>query len=173
MLPAHTVAVLGGLTVIFGIAGVGASARLYLAPGRPGWNSPFTIVEFFLTTTLLGSAGANILSGAATFTKLAVIIAGISTILAAGIKMIWLARSATHERRGVFVLLFTVLSNLLIVRVLLLSAGLLLIPFAQSRWMAVPIAFLLIAGEFVSRYLFFVSVVPSNIATEYLFVEAA
>lgn len=172
MLPAHAVAVLGGLTVIFGIAGVGCSARLYLAPGRPGWNSPFTIVEFYLTAMLLGSAGANILSGAATFTQRAVIIASIATILAAGIKTIWLARSAAHERRGVFILLFTVLSNLLMLRVLLLSTGLLLVPFAQTRWMAVPIALLLIAGEFVSRYLFFVSVVPSNIATEYLSVEA-
>jgi DMSO reductase anchor subunit len=172
MLPAHAVAVLGGLTVIFGIAGVGCSARLYLAPGRPGWNSPFTIAEFYLTAMLLGSAGANILSGAAAFTQLAVIIAGIATILAAGIKMIWLARSAVHERRGVFILLFTVLSNLLMLRVLLLCVGLLLVPFTQTRWMAVPIALLLIAGEFVSRYLFFVSVVPSNIATEYLSVEA-
>ena len=173
MLPAPTVAVLGGLTVIFGIAGVGCSARLYLAPGRPGWNSPFTIVEFYLTSALLGSAGANILSGAATFTQQAVIVAGIATILAAGIKIVWLARSAAHERRGVFILLLTVLSNLLMLRFLLLSAGLLLVPFAQTRWLAVPIAILLIAGDFVSRYLFFVSVVPSNIATEYLSVEAA
>lgn len=173
MLPAHTVAVLGGLTVIFGIAGVGCSARLYLAPGRPGWNSPFTIVEFYLTALLLGSAGANILSGAATFTQQALVVTGIGTFLAAGIKIVWLARSAAHERRGVFILLFTVLSNLLMLRVLLLSAGLLLVPFAQTRWMAVPVALLLIAGEFVSRYLFFVSVVPSNIATEYLSVEAA
>jgi DMSO reductase iron-sulfur subunit len=173
MLPAHTVTVLGGLTVIFGIAGVGCSARLYLAPGRPGWNSPFTIVEFFLTAMLLGSAGANILSGTATFTQRAVIVTGIATILAAGMKMVWLARSSAHERRGVFILLFTVLSNLLMLRLLLLSAGLLLVPFAQTRWMAVPVALLLIAGEFVSRYLFFVSVVPSNIATEYLSMESA
>src|SRR6266567_5027130 len=54
---------LGGLTVLFGVAGVGASARLYLVPGRPAWNSPFTIMEFYLTAALLGSAGANILSG--------------------------------------------------------------------------------------------------------------
>jgi DMSO reductase anchor subunit len=73
----------------------------------------------------------------------------------------------------VFTLLFTVLSNLLILRFLLLSAGLLLVPFALSRWTALPVALLLIAGEFVSRYLFFVSVVPSNIATEYLSMEAA
>jgi len=130
-------------------------------------------VEFFLTAMLLGSAGANILSGTATFTQRAVIVTGIATIVAAGMKMVWLARSSAHERRGVFILLFTVLSNLLMLRLLLLSAGLLLVPFAQTRWMAVPVALLLIAGEFVSRYLFFVSVVPSNIATEYLSMESA
>ncbi|HTJ30493.1 MAG TPA: DmsC/YnfH family molybdoenzyme membrane anchor subunit, partial [Acidobacteriaceae bacterium] len=30
---------LGALTVLLGLCGVGASARLYLAPGRPAWNS--------------------------------------------------------------------------------------------------------------------------------------
>ncbi len=63
--------------------------------------------------------------------------------------------------------------TILLVRFLLLSGALLMVPFAQSRWTAVPVTLALIAGEFVSRYLFFVSVVPTNIATEYLSVEAA
>jgi len=173
MLPAHSVAVMGALTVLFGIGGVGASARLYLAPGRPAWNSPFTIIEFYLTAALLGSAGANVLTGASSFTQTATILGGVATIVALGTKLIWLARSAAHERRGAYVLLFTVLSNLLMLRILLLGSSLLLVPFAQSRWTALPIALLLIAGEFIGRYLFFVSVVPSNIATEYLYAEAA
>jgi Fe-S-cluster-containing dehydrogenase component/DMSO reductase anchor subunit len=173
VMPAHSVAVVGALTVLFGVGGVGASARLYLAPGRPAWNSPFTILEFYLTAALLGSAGANVLTGASSFTQTATILAGIATIAALGTKLIWLANSAAHERRGAYILLFTVLSNLLMLRILLLSTGLLLVPFAQTRWMALPVALLLIAGEFLSRYLFFVSVVPSNIATEYLCAEAA
>jgi len=55
----------------------------------------------------------------------------------------------------------------------LLSTGLILLPFALTSWILVPIALALIAGEFMSRYLFFVSVVPTNIATEYLVAEAA
>ncbi|MGO8718361.1 MAG: DmsC/YnfH family molybdoenzyme membrane anchor subunit [Acidobacteriaceae bacterium] len=164
---------LGCLTVLFGICGVGASARLYLVPGRPAWNSPFTILEFYLTAVLLGSAGANLLTGSSPGTQEATIIAGIATILAGGLKIAWLARSEVHERRGAYVLLFTALSNQLLVRFLLLSGALLMVPFAQSRWTAVPVTLALIAGEFVSRYLFFVSVVPTNIATEYLSVEAA
>jgi DMSO reductase iron-sulfur subunit len=164
---------LGALTVVFGIAGVGASARLYLVPGRPGWNSPFTILEFYLTAVLLGSAGANILTDASPRAQAATICAGLATVFTGVFKIAWLARSEVHERRGVYSLLFTLLSNQLLSRFLLLSAGLLMLPFAQSRWTAVPIALSLIAGEFISRYLFFVSVVPTNIATEYLSVEAA
>jgi formate dehydrogenase iron-sulfur subunit len=164
---------LGGLTVLFGIGGVGASARLYLVPGRPGWNSPFTILEFYLTAVLLGSAGANILTGASARAQTAILLAGIATVIASICKLVWLARSEVHERRGVYSLLFAVLSNPLLLRFLLLSAGLLMLPFALSNWAAIPIAVALIAGEFVGRYLFFVSVVPTNIATEYLTAEAA
>jgi DMSO reductase anchor subunit len=59
------------------------------------------------------------------------------------------------------------------VRLLLLCGSLLLLGFSHNTWMDLCIALTLIAGEFVGRYLFFVSVVPSNIATEYLSVEAA
>ena len=148
-------------------------ARLYLVPGRPAWSSPFTILEFYLTAVLLGSAGTNILAGAPPLSRLATLSAGLATLVVAGLKIVWLARSEVHERRGAYSLLFTMLSNHLLLRFLLLSAGLLMLPLAQSRWTAVPIALALIAGEFVSRYLFFVSVVPTNIATEYLAVEAA
>ena len=104
---AHLAAILGGITVLCGLAGVGASARLYLAPGRPAWNSPFTLLEFYLTAILLGSAGANILSGASATTQTAVIVAGIVTILAAASNSSGWPAAAAHERRGVFILLFT------------------------------------------------------------------
>jgi hypothetical protein len=34
-------------SAIVGVAGVYASARLYVVPGRPAWNSPLTVVRFF------------------------------------------------------------------------------------------------------------------------------
>jgi formate dehydrogenase iron-sulfur subunit len=164
---------LGGLTVVFGICGVGASARLYLVPGRPAWNSLFTILEFYLTALLLGSAGADILTGASAWAQSATVFAGLTTLLVTGLKIAWLARSDVHELRGAYLLLFTVLANRLLFRFGFLSIGLLMWPFAHSHWTAVPIVAALIAGEFLSRYLFFVSVVPTNIATEYLAAEAA
>ena len=117
--------------------------------------------------------GVNILAGTSPLTQAATIIAGIAILLVSGLKIAWLARSEVHERRGAYSLLFTSLSNHLLFRFLLLGAGLLMLPFAQSHWTSVPIALALVAGEFVSRYLFFVSVVPTNIATEYLSAEAA
>jgi DMSO reductase anchor subunit len=164
---------LGGLTVLLGVAGVGASARLYLVPGRPAWNSPFTILEFYLTSALLGAAGANILNHSSSLTQSVTIYAGLATVLAGGLKIVWLARSQVHELQGAFSLLFGVLSHRVFLRFVMLSTGLLLLPFAQTSWTAVPVALALIAGEFMSRYLFFVSVVPTNIATEYLLAEAA
>jgi formate dehydrogenase iron-sulfur subunit len=164
---------LGGLTVLFGVAGVGASARLYLASGRPAWNSPFTIMEFFLTAALLGSAGATILTGASALTQSATMFAGLTTLFVGGLKVVWLVRSDVHELRGASRLLFTVLSSRLLLRYLLLGTGLFLLPFAKTHWTSVPIALAIIAGELVGRYLFFVSVVPTNMATEYLSAEAA
>jgi formate dehydrogenase iron-sulfur subunit len=164
---------LGGATVLFGVAGVGASARLYLVPGRPAWNSPFTILEFYLTSALLGAVGANILNHSSSLTQTVTIYAGLATVLVGGLKIVWLARSQVHELQGAFSLLFAALSHRVFLRFLMLSTGLLLLPFAQTSWTAVPVALALIAGEFMSRYLFFVSVVPTNIATEYLLAEAA
>jgi len=164
---------LGGVTSLFGLAGVYASARLYLVPGRPAWNSPFTVAEFLLTAALLGSAGANILNNASSFTRSATLVSGLATLLAAGSKLLWLERSSVHELRGAFRLLTTVLSGLLSWRILALVTGLFLLQFAHNRWTAIPVAIALIAGEFLGRYLFFVSVVPTNMATEYLVAEAA
>jgi DMSO reductase iron-sulfur subunit len=173
MLPPLTVAALGGITVLMGIGGVGASARLYLAPGRPAWNSLFTILEFYMTAVVLGSAGANVLSGGSAITHTAITLAVLGKLLAGCVRIVWLARSPRHEHKGTFTLLFTALANLLTVHVLLLLGSLLLLVISHNNWMDICIALTLIGAEFVGRYLFFVSVVPSNIATEYLSVEAA
>ncbi|HZP27831.1 MAG TPA: DmsC/YnfH family molybdoenzyme membrane anchor subunit [Acidimicrobiia bacterium] len=51
-------AFVAGLAVpaaVVGCAGVYASARLYLVPGRPAWDTPLTVARFFATTAALGS----------------------------------------------------------------------------------------------------------------------
>lgn len=163
---------LGLLTSLLGLCGVGASARLYLVPGRPAWNSPLTILAF-LSTTALGSASAVIIEGsipsAGSLLWTAVLIATISSIC----KLVWLARSRTHELHGSWQLLSTALSTKTSLRFVLLVAGAILMTAAGGRWAQVLSASLMVAGEFMSRYLFFVSVVPTNMAAGYLGQEAA
>lgn len=164
---------LGGLTVLFGLCGVGASARLYLVVGRPTWNSPFTILEFYLTAVLLGSGCANILSGSSATGRWGIFASGVATVIVAAVKLWSLARSAVHERRSSYSLLHTVLLNQLQSRLLLLCAGVLISGIAHAGWATALGILLLCCGELMGRYLFFVSVVPTNMATDYLSVEAA
>ncbi len=164
---------LGTLTAILGICGVGASARLYLAPGRPAWNSPLTIAEFWSTTALLGACGANVLMRGAAGARYAVLCAFGLTLVTAAVKFTWLARSRMHELHGAWQLLVTAFANHLAMRFILPCVGIALLSFAQQAWMRIATVLLVLAGEFISRYLFFVTVVPTNMAREYLVSEAA
>src|SRR5262249_5903588 len=42
------------MAALLGVAGVTASAFIYLVPARPAWNSKTTLVDFHLTAMLLG-----------------------------------------------------------------------------------------------------------------------
>jgi formate dehydrogenase iron-sulfur subunit len=160
----------GAATVLFGVAGVGASARLYLAPGRPAWNSPLTIFEFFATTALLGTAAANLMGIAVSWM---LPLCGMASLLVLCIKLAWLALSSSRERYGCWQLLSTVLFTRLVLRIGLLAAGLGIFAAGQHAWTHALAAALLLASEFLGRYLFFVSVVPTGIASDFLAQEAA
>jgi len=94
-------------------------------------------------------------------------------VIVAAVKLWSLARSAVHERRSSYSLLHTVLLNQLQSRLLLLCAGVLISAIAHAGWATALGILLLCCGELMGRYLFFVSVVPTNMATDYLSVEAA
>ena len=156
-------------TALFGMAGVGASARLYLTPGRPTWNSPFTVLEFFATTILLGAAADNLMGTAFPWPLPA---CGLGCLLVLSVKLLWLAFSTTRERYGSWQLLSTVLFTRLMLRIGLLTAGLWIFVAGQHVWMHAAAAGFLLTGEFLGRYLFFVSVVPTSIASDFLAQEA-
>jgi len=65
------------------------------------------------------------------------------------------------------------LQGRLAARVVLLLSGAWLISTASSDWQRHFAATLMLSGEFIGRYLFFVSVVPSDIASGYFAREAA
>jgi formate dehydrogenase iron-sulfur subunit len=164
---------LGALTAVLGLCGVAASARLYLAPGRPAWNSPLTLAEFGSTTALLGACGANILTHAAAGARYTVLWSFVVVLMVAGLKLVRLARSRVHELHSSWQLLSTIFSHHLLARFGFKCAGLALLPFAATTWIRIAIAVSMIAGEFIGRYLFFVTVVPTNMASDYLAQEAA
>ena len=89
------------------------------------------------------------------------------------LKIVRLRFASRHELFASWQLLSSVLVNKLLLRGAFLLLGTWL--FANSQDIALKsFAFAaLAAGEFVGRYLFFVSVVPSNIASGYLAAEAA
>jgi formate dehydrogenase iron-sulfur subunit len=51
----QTLTVLGWVAAFFGVAGTIASAFIYLVPARPAWNMIHTPIDFFLSGALIGS----------------------------------------------------------------------------------------------------------------------
>jgi formate dehydrogenase iron-sulfur subunit len=165
-------AVLGDVTSLLGIAGVAASAKLYLAPGRPAWNSSITFLEFFSTASLLGTAAGSALNNRSLHPD-ALAVAATFCGFALALKIFRLRLSKRHELFASWQLLSSVLVNKLLLRIALLAVGTWLSMSSQGLAVRAAGFLALLAGEFLGRYLFFVSVVPSNIASGYLAREAA
>jgi len=163
----------GAATVLFGIAGVGASARLYLVPGRPAWNSPVTVLEFFATGATLSFAAGNAITDRGSVYMTGTLIAAAATLVVLAGKLARLALSSRYELYASWQLFSTILLNKLLLRISMLIAGVLFAASGESTWARLAGLLLILAGEFIGRYIFFVSVVPTNIASGYLRKEAA
>jgi formate dehydrogenase iron-sulfur subunit len=164
--------VLGAMTAIFGAVGITASAFIYLVPARPCWNTKFTIADFFLTAALLGPLFAISIGAArGRGLMLAAVAAASAHLLNQALRFLWLIASDTFELQASARLLSTTLARLLLLRGALLLAGGIALPVSGSgyaHFAALPIA---LAGEILGRYLFYVSVVPKNIAAPYLLAQ--
>jgi DMSO reductase iron-sulfur subunit len=163
-------ALLGALTVSFGLAGVTATACIYRVASRPAWNSWLTLMQFATTAGLLGPLFAAAI-GAGDHATLVPVIVGFAVLqallLSAG--FLRLIASDSIELRGTARLLSTTLATPLMLRAGLLAAGGILIPLTlTSPPMAAVALALVLASEILGRYLFFVSVVPKHMTTPYL-----
>lgn len=163
-------AVLGGMTSAIGVAAVTASACIYLVRARPAWNTKHTLVEFYLTGALLGpllAAGIGI-GNRHLLLDTAVLVA-FAEILNAGSKFFHMTASSQFELRASATMLSTALARTVLVRSTLLVLGGVVLPLAmpttKGAWLALTLA---LGGELLGRYLFFVSVVPKNMASSYL-----
>ncbi|MBW8869617.1 MAG: dimethyl sulfoxide reductase anchor subunit [Acidobacteriales bacterium] len=172
-LNSSTALILGIITSLLGIGGIVASARIYLAPGRPAWNSSITFLEFFATAALLGVAGVNTMSDEGSYFRTPLVAAAILCGAGITIKVLRLRFASRHELFASWQLLSSVLINKLLLRAALLVGGTYVVLLNEAMIIRALGVLMLIAAEFTGRYLFFVSVVPSNMASSYLAREAA
>ena len=159
----------GFATALAGIAGITCSARIYIVRARPAWFSGYTPAEFFSTALFLGPAFIHALDPALPAAIVFASIAGAATqLVVQTAKFLWLSRSEAFELRSSALLLAGRLRALFALRLaILIAAGILIPVIAVGPW-AIRSAFLTaLAGEFLGRYLFFVSVVPKNIAAAF------
>ncbi len=172
--PYGIIGVLGGLTVLLGLAGVTASAYIYRVPARPAWNTRFTVVQFNLTAGVLGPlfAGAVGAGDRGWLAVAAASMAGAGIVLLA-LRFFRLAASDRVELKGTARLLSTTLASRFVVRGMLLALGGVVLPLlalaGPQNPLYLPLALVLaIGGEILGRYLFFVSVVPTHMTAPYL-----
>jgi formate dehydrogenase iron-sulfur subunit len=165
--------VAGAVTAIAGFAGVTCSARIYIVRARPAWCTGLTLAEFYATSLMLGPYFVQSLLGALHVTspdwnRYAIVAGAIAQLMIQAIKFMWLRRSNVFELRASSLLLAGRLGNLFRTRLALLAvAGILLPLIAGSGWL-VSVGFVMaLFSEWLGRYLFFVSVVPKNIAAAF------
>ena len=161
---------LGALTVLFGSAGVTATACIYRVVSRPAWNSWLTLLQFGATAGVLGPLFAAAI-GAGDRALLVPFIVGfavVQALLVAG-GFLRLTASDSIEMRGTARLLSTALATPLMLRAALLATGGIVIPLTSpAPLMAIGALALVLASELIGRYLFFASVVPKHMTTPYL-----
>jgi formate dehydrogenase iron-sulfur subunit len=161
---------LGATTLLFGATGILASACIYLVRARPAWDTKHTVVEFFLTAALLGSLlSASVGEGHRRSLLYVVAIAAGLQLLNQAVRFFWLTSSDVFELKATSCLLSTMLAPALLWRGALLLAGGVVLPLLfPTAWGAVASLCLALGSEILGRYLFFVSVVPKNMAASYL-----
>lgn len=165
----------GFATALAGLAGITCSARIYIVRARPAWFSGYTVAEFFSTALLLGPAFVHaLIPGVPAAVMYASVAGAAAQLLVQSGKFLWLSQSEVFELRSSSVLLAGKLRGPFVIRLLILIVAGILIPLAADAAWLVKAAFAAaLAGEFLGRWLFFVSVVPKNVAAAFAGVRKA
>jgi formate dehydrogenase iron-sulfur subunit len=172
--------ILGWTTAFFGIAGTIASAFIYLVPARPAWNMVHTPIDFILSCALFGSILPPCLAWLAHYSSrvhsiqwlnVASPLSHLSGWPAAIFAAIWIANhlirlvrlnfSSVFEERATAELLNTKNLRTALASSFILAFAAAILPLFGEFACALVAAF---AAVLLARYLFFVSVVPLNMA---------
>jgi DMSO reductase iron-sulfur subunit len=171
------------LVSVIGIAGILASARIYLVPARPAWNSIHTPLDFLLSSAVLGCAATPLLLHiAAALYNLPLLRAfsdghnrssSITPLVVSSalwminhiVRTVRFHRSSTYEHRASVSLINTdSLRGTFLVAFAFVGLSILIYAAGQPL-IVLPAA---LAGVLSARYIFFVSVVPLNMALTFV-----
>ncbi len=166
--PQHSLA--GMLTAISGVAGVFCSARIYIVLARPAWNSGLTIADFFATAFVLGPLLLRPFGFADNHALADAAVAGaVTQLVVQGLRLGWLSFSNVYELRGCAQLQLNHFREAFVIRLVSLILGGIVLPMTSAlEWAAIAALTLALAGEFIGRWLFFVTVVPKNIGMSFV-----
>lgn len=165
----------GMAATLLGVIAAYASARLYMVAARPAWNNQHTLFEFYLSAALTGPLAASLFRPSPRHT-VAHVAAGSALALAFQqmSKFVWLRRSRTFELRASGELLRHRLFHGFAARVCGLAVLALVSTLVSGGiWLRSLCLIAAIGIELLGRYLFFVCVVPKNMAAAYLGEERA
>jgi formate dehydrogenase iron-sulfur subunit len=176
-----TAAIVAG---IFGTLGTIASAYIYLVPARPAWNMLHTPADFLLSAALMGSVLPALLNRLADATSSAALHFGfklphtpfhtpvLPSVVVAGL---WVVNQMLKKERLKHSILFEARASYNLLQsapMAWLTLLMVLSAFATPLFLAqdMPFAAVLfsITAVITGRYLFFVSVVPLNMALTFV-----
>jgi formate dehydrogenase iron-sulfur subunit len=138
------------LAAAVGVAGVYASARLYIVPGRPSWDTSLTVVAFAASGLAVGPvlSGAEPLGASGALLAAAALVANVAR----------LRGDPDVSRGGTATLYLHHLRGWTATRLACTISALACLALGAP----LPAVVLLLAGEVIGRWLFYVTVVPAN-----------
>lgn len=160
-----------------GLVGIASSAGIYLIPARPAWNRWSTPAQFYLSGFLLAAATGFVsvmLSGGAGTNWAWIIVLPVSLFAATQAVIPWLlsvesmrepaVRQTAHMLTHQFGQLSFMRTAYMGLAAVIAPAAIFVKPNSASIAMTLAMLVFVVLAELIGRYLFFVTVVPRNMA---------
>ncbi|MHB1700605.1 MAG: DmsC/YnfH family molybdoenzyme membrane anchor subunit [Acidobacteriaceae bacterium] len=162
--------ILGAIASALGVAGIIASAFIYLVPARPSWNMGHTPIDFLLSTALIGATLPAALDAIlvplgstlrAPYPAWPAALTALFWIANQAVRLVRLNRSALFEHRAAATLMNLPDFRFVVIGCFGFAVAVPALAIMGNQTLACAAA---VAAVLLARYLFFVSVVPLNMA---------